>query len=55
MNQTIVSPSLKIALNISFLSEIINKISNIVKIIQESSVEAKEQYKKHSILGGGWE
>jgi hypothetical protein len=55
MNQTIANPSAKIALNESFLSEIINKFSNLVTILQESSVEAKEQYKKHSILGGGWE
>jgi hypothetical protein len=55
MNQTISSPSVKIALNTAFLSEIINKFSNLVSILQESSVEAKEQYKKHSILGGGWE
>ena len=55
MNQTISSPSVKIGLNTAFLSEIINKFSNLVSIIQESSVEAKEQYKKHSILGGGWE
>jgi len=55
MNQTISSPAVKIELNTSFLSEIINKISNIASIIQESSAEAKEQYKKHSILGGGWE
>jgi hypothetical protein len=55
MSQTIASPSAKIELNTSFLSEIINKISNLVSIIQESSVEANEQYKKHSILGGGWE
>jgi hypothetical protein len=55
MNQTISSPVVKIVLNTSFLLEIINKISNIARIIQESSVEAKEQYKKHSILGGGWE
>jgi hypothetical protein len=55
MNQTISSPSVKIALNTAFLSEIINKFSKLVSILQESSVEAKEQYKKHSILGGGWE
>jgi len=55
MNQTIASPSVKIALNTSFLSEMVNKFSNLVAILQESSVEAKEQYKKHSILGGGWE
>ena len=55
MNQTIANPSVKIGLNTSFLSEIINKFSNLVSIIQESSVEANEQYKKHSILGGGWE
>ena len=55
MNQTIASPIVKIALNTSFLSEMINKFSNLVAIIQESSIEAKEQYKKHSILGGGWE
>jgi hypothetical protein len=55
MNQTISSPAVKIELNKSFLSEIINKFSNLVAILQESSVEAKEQYKKHSILGGGWE
>jgi hypothetical protein len=55
MNQTIANPAVKIALNTSFLSEIINKFSNLVSIIQESSIEAKEQYKKHSILGGGWE
>jgi hypothetical protein len=55
MNQTISSPAVKIELTISLLSEIINKFSNLVSIIQESSIEAKEQYKKHSILGGGWE
>jgi hypothetical protein len=55
MNQTITSPTVKIELNTRFLSEIINKFSNLVTIIQESSIEAKEQYKKHSILGGGWE
>jgi hypothetical protein len=55
MSQTISSPSVKIAVNTAFLSQIINKFSNLVSIIQESSVEAKEQYKKHSILGGGWE
>jgi hypothetical protein len=55
MNQTITSPTVKIELNTSFLSEIINKISYIANIIQESSAEANEQYKKHSILGGGWE
>jgi hypothetical protein len=55
MSQTIGSHTVKIDLNTSFLSEIINKFSNLVSIIQESSVEAKEQYKKHSILGGGWE
>ncbi len=55
MSQTIASPAVKIELNTSFLSEMINKISNIARIIHESSVEAKEQYKKHSVLGGGWE
>ena len=55
MNQTIANTAVKIELNTSFLSEIINKFNNLVTIIQESSVEAKEQYKKHSILGGGWE
>jgi hypothetical protein len=55
MSQTISSPAVKIGLNTVFLSEIINKFNNLVSIIQESSVEAKEQYKKHSILGGGWE
>jgi hypothetical protein len=55
MNQTIARPSVKIALNTSFLSEMINKFSNLISIIQESSIEAKAQYKKHSILGGGWE
>jgi hypothetical protein len=55
MNQTIANPSVKIELNPSFLTEIINKISNLITIIQESSAEAKEQYKKHSVLGGGWE
>jgi len=55
MNQTIANPSVKIELNTSFISEIINRFSNLVAILQESSVEAKEQYKKHSILGGGWE
>ena len=55
MSQTITNPLLKIELNTSFLSEIFNKFSNLVSIIQESSIEAKEQYKKHSILGGGWE
>ena len=55
MNQTIANPSVKIELNTSFLSEIVNKFRNLVAILQESSIEAKEQYKKHSILGGGWE
>jgi hypothetical protein len=55
MNQAIASPSVKNALNTSYLSEIIKKFSNLVAILQESSVEAKAQYKKHSILGGGWE
>jgi hypothetical protein len=55
MSQTIASTSAKIELNTSFLSEIINKFNNLVAILQESSVEAKAQYKKHSILGGGWE
>jgi hypothetical protein len=55
MNQTITSLAVKIELTTSFLSEIINKFSNLVSIIQESSIEANEQYKKHSILGGGWE
>jgi hypothetical protein len=55
MNQTIVNPAVKIEINTPFLSEMINKFSNLVAILQESSVEAKEQYKKHSILGGGWE
>jgi hypothetical protein len=55
MNQTISSPSVKITLNTAFLSKMINKFSNLISIIQESSVEAQEQYKKHSILGGGWE
>lgn len=55
MSQTIASPTAKIELNTSFLSEIFNKFSNLVSILQESSVEAKAQYKKHSILGGGWE
>ncbi len=55
MSQTITNPLLKIELNTSFLSEIINKISYIARIIQESSAEANELYKKHSILGGGWE
>ena len=55
MSQTITNPLLKIELNTSFLSEMINKISYIANIIQESSAEANEQYKKHSILGGGWE
>ena len=55
MSQSISTPSVKIALNTAFLSEIINKFNNLVSILQESSVEAKEQYKKHSILGGGWE
>jgi hypothetical protein len=55
MSQTITNPLLKIELNTPFLSEIINKISYIASVIQESSAEANEQYKKHSILGGGWE
>jgi len=55
MNQTMASPAVKIALNTSFLSEIINKFSNLVAILQESSVEANALYKKRSILGGGWE
>ena len=55
MSQTITNPLVKIELNTSFLSEMFNKISYIASIIQESSAEAKEQYKKHSILGGGWE
>jgi hypothetical protein len=38
----------------TFFGEIINKISNFIIIIQESSAEAQVQYKKHSILGG-WE
>jgi hypothetical protein len=55
MSQSISTSPAKIAVNTVFLSEIINKFSNLVNIIQESSAEAKEQYKKHSILGGGWE
>ncbi len=55
MSQTITNPLVKIELNTSFLSEMINKISNIARIIHESSIEAKEHYKKHSVLGGGWE
>ena len=55
MNQIISSQAVKIELNTSFLAEIINKFINLVSIIQESSAEAKEQYRKHSILGGGWE
>jgi hypothetical protein len=55
MNQTMASPSVKLELNTSFISKIINKFSSLVSIIQESSIEAKEQYKQHSILGGGWE
>ncbi len=55
MNQTIANPAVKIDLNTSFLSEMINKFSNLVTVIQESSAEANEQYKKHSVLGGGWE
>jgi len=55
MSQTLASPAVNMELNTSFLSEMINKISNIARIIHESSVEAKEQYKKHSVLGGGWE
>lgn len=37
------------------LTQLINKISEFLRILQESSVEAKAQYKKHCILGGGWE
>ena len=55
MSQTITNPLFKIELNTSFLLEMINKISYIASIIQESSAEANEQYKKYSILGGGWE
>ena len=55
MSQTITNPLVKIQLYTSFLSEIINKISYIASILRESSAEAKEQYKKYSILGGGWE
>jgi hypothetical protein len=55
MSQTISTSPAKFALNTVFLSEIFHKFSNLVAILHESSVEAKEQYKKHSILGGGWE
>jgi len=36
-------------------AQLINKISDFLRILQESSAEAKAQYKKHCILGGGWE
>ncbi|MDP3621808.1 MAG: hypothetical protein Q8R65_07815 [Polynucleobacter sp.] len=36
-------------------TQFINKISHFLTILHESSVEAKAQYKKHCILGGGWE
>lgn len=55
MNQSIATSAAKIAFNTAFLAEIINKISTFVSILHESSVEAKAHYKKHSILGGGWE
>lgn len=55
MSRTIASPLIGLTVNLSILSRILNKISTLYTIIQESSVEAKAQYKKHSILGGGWE
>ena len=36
-------------------SHFINKIKDFLVILQESSIEAQAQYKKHCILGGGWE
>ena len=55
MSQTISTSPAKIAFNTTFLTETINKISTLVAILQESSAEANAHYKKHSILGGGWE
>jgi len=55
MPQTIASPSIGLNVNLSIFSKIFNKIRDLYTIIQESSAEAKAQYKKHSVLGGGWE
>lgn len=55
MPQTIAAPSIKLNVNLSIFSKIWNKISALYTILQESSAEAKAQYKKHSVLGGGWE
>lgn len=55
MSQTITSPLTRITVNLSIFSRILNKISALYTIIHESSVEAKAQYKKYSVLGGGWE
>jgi hypothetical protein len=55
MNQSFSTSPAKISFNSSFLTETINKISTLVAILQESSAEANAHYKKHSILGGGWE
>lgn len=55
MPQTLNTPLVSNVPATAFISEFINKISNFITIIQESSAEAQAQYKKHSILGGGWE
>jgi hypothetical protein len=55
MSQTLNTPLVNSASSTAFIGEFINKISNLITIIQESSAEAQAQYKKHSILGGGWE
>jgi hypothetical protein len=55
MSQTLNTTLLSDVTTTAFFGEFINKISNFITIIQESSAEAQAQYKKHSILGGGWE
>jgi hypothetical protein len=55
MSQTLNTPLASNVPASAFFGEMINKISNLITIIQESSAEAQVQYKKHSILGGGWE
>jgi hypothetical protein len=55
MSQTLNTPLISDVPATAFIGDFINKISNLITIIQESSAEAQAQYKKHSILGGGWE
>lgn len=55
MTQTIALPSTRPSVDLSFFSKILNRIKAIYTIIRESSVEANALYKKHSVLGGGWE